>query len=78
MHTVCLGVAAHACGSALYTLVLERPHGVSAPAAVDALFTEIKDLYAVRGTPNKLNNLRLTMIKRSGEFAHLTASAAET
>eukprot|EP00969_Alexandrium_andersonii_P034339 1502296-Alexandrium_andersonii.AAC.1 len=77
MHTVCLGVASLAVGSALYSLVLARAGRESQAACLQKLFAEIKELYAEMGTTNKLTNLRVTMIKKPGEFAELSSRAAE-
>ena len=77
MHTVCLGVAAHAVGSCLYSLVQTRPPGETLDMATDRLFGEIRDLYAELGSTSRLNNLKLSMFKKPNKYACMSARAAE-
>jgi len=78
MHTVCLGVASQAAGSALWTLIQERDGRTSASSRLEVLFREIRQLYRALDSSSRLSNLRITMFVRPREYAALSASAAET
>ena len=77
LHTMCLGVSAHATGSVLADIIEPRLPGTTMSQRLERLWDRIRDLYVQFSSTNRLNNLRLTMIQKAGKFSELSARAAE-
>ena len=77
LHTLCLGVAAHATGSVLADLIDQRSLGRNVPQRLQRVWGRIRELYVEFGATNRLNNLRHSMFVKTGKFSELSARAAE-
>ena len=77
LHTMCLGVSAHATGSALVDIIDQRTPGTTMTQRLRALWQRIRTHYSTMHTANRLNNLRLSMFVKTGKFAELSARGAE-
>ena len=77
MHTVCLGVAAVITGSALASLLQERPRRQTQKDRLAEIWGDIRGLYRAMEVENRLNNLKITMFLHTGAYAELSARAAE-
>ena len=77
LHTMCLGVSAHAVGSVVADLIERRVPGTTMAQRLDILWDRIRDFYVQFGSTNRLNNLSMTMVQKTGKFSELSARAAE-